>query len=93
MRLFTHLIGSAVGVLFRSFFTGLVTGIIGVGGVLGISYATNSQHWPPTFLGYVTAVVVGLLAAYAGAVTILLRSVTDTVIDGVKTVEKDVQKL
>lgn len=94
MRIFTNLIGAAVGVIFRMFTIGLLTGIVGAGAVIGIAHVYGGDpHWPPTILTDVSAVLVGLLSAYAGGTTTILRALVRGTETAVKDVEKDVKSV
>lgn len=89
MRLFTHLIGTALGTLFRAFGTAILTAVIGGGAALLVSHQVNPA-WPPSTLDEITIGVIAALSAYAGATTVLLRAITNTVVGATKAVEQDV---
>jgi uncharacterized membrane protein YbhN (UPF0104 family) len=85
MRILAHLAGKVLKTIFVMLFGGLFFAAVGAGAVLAVAYA-NSPHWPLPPLAYVTAVIIGGLAAYAAALTVLLRAI----LGGVKEVEHDV---
>lgn len=85
MSILAHLAGKLFKTIFGMLFGGLFFAAVGAGAVLAVAYA-NSPHWPLPALAYVTAVIIGGLAAYAAALTVLLRAI----LGGVKEVEHDV---
>lgn len=92
MRIFTHLIGEALGKLFGAFGAAILFAVIGGGAVLG--YAYNVQHsWPPSILTEVVAGVIGVLAGYAAAVTAILRALGQTLLGATKAVEDEAEKV
>lgn len=72
MLVMLHLIRSLFGAFFKITFTALIFGVIFAGGTLLVAYHFNPT-WPPTALTEVTAGVIGVLAAYASGLTVLLR--------------------
>lgn len=91
MRLITHLIGSALKDLFSAIGVAIVTGAIGGGIVLLISYSYLHQ-WAPSILTDIGAGAIALLAGYAGWTTMILRAISRTVIDAGKAVEHEVKQ-
>ncbi|HEV2459381.1 MAG TPA: hypothetical protein VGS80_13555 [Ktedonobacterales bacterium] len=85
MSIVAHLAGKVFKTIFGMLFGGLFFGVVGAGAALAVAYA-NSPHWPLQPLAYITAVIIGGLAAYAAALTVLLRAI----LGGVKEVERDV---
>lgn len=69
-------IGHIIGTLFRAivkiFFVAILCGVIGAGITVLMVYSNSGGHWPPTVLGEIAAVAVGILAAYAGGITVLM---------------------
>ncbi len=78
--------------IFRAFFRMLVTaffcGSIGGGGVLVAMYVTTHQ-WPPHQLTLIAAAVFAVIAAYAGAVTVLLGETLRGLMMAVGVAERD----
>jgi hypothetical protein len=72
MTLIVHLIKSFFGAFFKITFTALVTGAAAAGITLLVAYL-NGQVWPPKTLTEVAAGTIGVLAAYAGGLTTLMR--------------------
>lgn len=84
MGILAHLAGRVFKTLFGMLFCGLLFAAIGAGASLGIAFAVT-QHWPPQPLTIAAAVAIGGLAAYAAALTVLLRGI----INAGKTIEHD----
>jgi hypothetical protein len=78
-----HLIGAAFRAFFRLVATVIVAAAVAVGGTLGVAYQ-QAHVWPPKTLTEVTAGVIGVLAAYAAGLTVLVREA----LAGVKEVER-----
>ena len=74
MGILAHLAGSVFKTLFGMFFAGLLFALLGAGAVLGVAFAAT-QHWPPQTLTLAAAIAFGGLAAYAAALTVLLRGI------------------
>jgi hypothetical protein len=72
MTLLLHLIKSLLGAFFKITFAALFSGAVAAGIALLIAYQ-NGHVWPPKTLTEVMAGAFGVLAAYAGGMTILLR--------------------
>ncbi|HEX9038754.1 MAG TPA: hypothetical protein VF808_17365 [Ktedonobacterales bacterium] len=61
-------LGRAIG---RIFLVGLICGVLGFAVIIGAAYFGHSSHTITT-LDYIIGGVVGVLALYAGAVTVLM---------------------
>ena len=85
MFLLRHLIGAAFRAFFRMLFTGILCAAVAVGAVLLVAYS-NVHQWPPDRLTEAAAAAMGVLAAYAGGLTVLVQEA----VRGVKTAERDV---
>jgi hypothetical protein len=72
MMLILHLIRSLLGAFFKICFTALLTGGVLAGIALLVAYQSDPV-WPPTELTLIAVGAIGLLAAYAGGLTVLLR--------------------
>ncbi len=72
MMLILHLIKSLFGAFFKITFTALFTGAALAGIALLVAYH-NEPVWPPNALTEVAAGAIGVLAAYAAGLTVLLR--------------------
>ena len=88
MSIIGHLIGSLFRAFFRIVFTVIVMAIIGGGITLGVAYVMAGYHWPPSILTDIAAGVIGVLAAYAGGMTVLVQEA----VRGVKAAERDITK-
>ena len=84
MGILAHLAGRVFKTLFGMLFAGLLFALLGAGAALGVAFATT-QHWPPQPLAIAAAIVIGGLAAYAAALTVLLRAI----LSAGKTLERD----
>ena len=85
MGILAHLAGRVLKTLFGTFFAGLFFGLLGAAAVLAVAYSVTAQ-WPPQTLTTVAAAAFGGLAAYAAALTVILRAIL-----GVgKAVERDI---
>ncbi|HEX6816966.1 MAG TPA: hypothetical protein VF120_01220 [Ktedonobacterales bacterium] len=72
MLIVFHLVRSLFGAFFKITLTALIMGAVFAGGALLVAYHFNPV-WPPTTLTEITAGVIGVLAAYASGLTVLLR--------------------
>lgn len=84
MGILAHLAGRVFKTLFGMLFAGLLFAALGAGAALGVAFAVTRQ-WPPQPLAIAAAIVIGGLAAYAAALTVLLRGIINTG----KTIEHD----
>ncbi|HEV2236822.1 MAG TPA: hypothetical protein VGR57_09215 [Ktedonobacterales bacterium] len=73
MLVLGHLLKSLFRAFFKITFFALFTGALAAGATLLVAYLNNGQIWPPRRLIEVAAVVIGVLAAYAAGLTMLLR--------------------
>jgi hypothetical protein len=87
MSLLFRLMRALFGAFFRIVFTALAFAGIAGGATLIVAYQ-QSHQWPPKTLTDVVAGVIAVLAAYAAALTVLVREA----VKGVEHVEKDVAK-
>jgi predicted lysophospholipase L1 biosynthesis ABC-type transport system permease subunit len=88
-RMLGHLIVPAFTVFWRILFTGIVCAALGAGAVLVAAYLfTIRWQWPPSQMLVVLAVVVGVLAAYAGGVTVLMVEAARALKEGAKVLEQ-----
>lgn len=70
-----HILGTLAKAIVKIFFVGIICGIIGFVVILGVAYYEHTQaHITPVLatLDYILAAVVGVLALYAGGVTVLM---------------------
>ncbi len=84
MGILAHLAGRVFKTLFGMLFAGLLFAALGAGAALGVAFAVT-HLWPPQPLAIAAAIVIGGLAAYAAALTVLLRGI----INAGKTIEHD----
>ena len=73
MTLIFHLIKSLFHAFFKIAFTTLFFGVLAAGATLLVIYLNDGHLWPPTTLIEVAAAVIGVLAAYAAGLTMLMR--------------------
>jgi ABC-type Fe3+-siderophore transport system permease subunit len=73
MTLVFHLLKSLFRAFFKIAFTAVFAGALAVGAVLLVAYLNDGQVWPPKTLIEVAAAAMGVLAAYAAGLTMLLR--------------------
>lgn len=96
MTLILHLVKSLLGAFFKVTFTALFTGAALAGIALLVAYQ-NEPVWPPKTLTEVAVGAIGVLAAYAAGLTVLLREALRaalTVERGlIKGVEQEVEDL
>ncbi|HEX8982770.1 MAG TPA: hypothetical protein VF792_08375 [Ktedonobacterales bacterium] len=67
-----HLVKTFFKAIGRIFVTAVVCGAIGFGVVLLLAYV-RTNHWAPDVLTWVSAIAVGVLALYAGGITVLMQ--------------------
>jgi hypothetical protein len=90
VRILGHLIVTAFKVFWRIVFTSLFCAVLGAGAVLLITSAfTNDLHWPPTTMTIALAIVVAVLAAYAGGVTVLMIEAVRALKEAATVVEQE----
>ncbi len=83
-----HLVKTFFKAIGRIFATAIICGIIGVGVVLLVAYV-KTTHWPPDLLTWVSAVAVGVLALYAGGITVLMQEAVRALQEVAKDVEHE----
>ena len=90
------ILGNLIKYIFRAFFrivtSSLLFAIIGAGLALLVSSVATST-WPPTPLTIAACVVIGLLAAYAAGMTVLVGTAIGAVRDAEQDVAKDVREV
>ena len=88
MRIMGHLLATGCRTFVHLLFTAVLAAAVAAGAALLVAYV-DTRHWPPTQLTEVTAGAFAVLAAYAAAVTVLLRASTRTLLDAAKVVEQE----
>lgn len=73
MTLVFHLIKSLFRAFFKITFTALIVGALAAGAMLLVAYLNDGHLWPPRMLIEGAAAAIGVLAAYAAGLTMLLR--------------------
>ena len=73
MTLIFHLLKSLFRAFFKITFTGLFVGALAAGAVLVVTYMNDGHVWPPRTLFIALSAAMGVLAAYAAGLTMLLR--------------------
>lgn len=84
-----HIIGTLFRAIFRIIFIGILCGAIGAGIILLVAFVTPGGHWPPSLLTKVAAIVVGILALYAGGITVLMVEAVKALQEAAKGVENE----
>jgi len=88
MRVIGHIFSTLFHAIVRIFLTALFCGLIGFGVTLLIVFV-KSNHWPPDTLTMVGAIAVGVLALYAGGITVLMSESIHALQEAAKDVEGD----
>ncbi len=88
MRTVGHIVATLFRAIVRIFLSAIFCGAIGFGVTLLVSYV-RTNHWPPDTLTLVAAIAVGVLALYAGGVTVLMNEAVHALQEAAKDVEKD----
>jgi hypothetical protein len=88
MRVVGHVFATLFRAIVRIFFTAIFCGIIGAGVTLLIAFV-KTNHWPPDTLTLVSAIAVGVLALYAGGITVLMSEAIHALQEAAKDVEGD----
>lgn len=88
MRTVGHIIATLFRAILSIFLAAIFCGAIGVGVTLLVSFV-KTGHWPPDTLTIIAAVAVGVLALYAGGVTVLMHEAVRALQEAVNDVEKD----
>ncbi len=83
-----HIIGTLFRAIFRIIVVGILCGLIGAGVVLLAAYFERG-HWPPSLLTEIAAVAVGILALYAGGITVLMVEAVKALQEAAKNVEQE----
>lgn len=83
-----HIIGTLFRAIVRVLFVGIICGVIGAAVIVGASYFEHPGGQIGT-LTYIVAGVVGLLALYAGGVTVLMIEAVKAAMEAAKDVGKE----
>ena len=67
-----HILATLARAIVKIFFVGIICGVIGAAVILGAAYFGHGTVHTLTTLDYIIAGVVGVLALYAGGVTVLM---------------------
>ncbi len=89
MGAISHIFGTLFRVIFQIIVVGLICGVIGAAVVLGAAFSQGGAHWPPSTLVEIAAILVGVLALYAGGVTVLMVEAVKAAIAAAKDVGKE----
>jgi hypothetical protein len=73
MTLIVHLLKSLFRAFFKITFTALFVGALAAGALLLVAYLNDGHVWPPKTLIEGAAAAMGVLAAYAAGLTMLVR--------------------
>jgi len=88
MRTVGHIVATLFRAFVRIFLAAVFCGVIGAGVTLLVAFVKTS-HWPPDTLTLIAAIAVGVLALYAGGVTVLMHEAVRALEEAAKDVEKD----
>ena len=88
MRTAGHIIATLFRAIVSIFLAAIFCGVIGAGVTLLVAFV-KTGHWPPDTLTIIAAVAVGILALYAGGVTVLMHEAVQALQTAAKDVEKD----
>jgi ABC-type Fe3+-siderophore transport system permease subunit len=92
MTLIFHLIKSLFRAFFKITFTALFVGVLAAGATLLVAYLNDGHVWPPRTLIEVAAAAIGVLAAYAAGLTMLLREALHAALTVEHGVAKEVEQ-
>jgi hypothetical protein len=81
-----HIFATLAKAIGRILLTGIICGVIGFAAIAGFAYY---RHNALTTLDYIVAAVVGVLALYAGGVTVLMVEAVKAAIAGAREVGKE----
>ncbi len=87
MRVIGHVFATLFRAIVRIFLTAIFCGLIGFGVTLLVVFV-KTNHGPDT-LTYIAAIAVGVLALYAGGITVLMSEAIHTLQEAAKDVERD----
>jgi hypothetical protein len=73
MTLIVHLLKSLFRAFFKITFAAVLVGALAAGTLLLVAYLNDGHIWPPKTFIEGTAAAIGVLAAYAAGLTMLLR--------------------
>ena len=88
MRVFGHVIATLFRAIVKIFLAAIFCGAIGFGVTLLVAFV-KTGHWPPDTLTLVAAIAVGVLALYAGGITVLMNEAVHALQEAARDVEKD----
>lgn len=72
MSVVRHLLGAIVRAFFRMVVTGVICAILAASIAFGVAAYNGIHQWPPSHLTDAVIIAIGVLAGYAGALTVLL---------------------
>jgi len=88
MRIIGHLLATAVRTFTHIIFSALICAVLFGGAALIAAYASTRQ-WPPSHLTELLAAALAVVAAYAGAVTALMRASARALMDAARVAEHE----
>ncbi len=89
MGAMAHIIGTLFRAIVRIFFVAILCGIVGAGVTLLLVYSNSGGHWPPSLLGEIATIAVGVLSLYAGGATVLMVEAVKAAQAAVKNIEQE----
>ena len=88
MRILGHLLATVFRTFWHLVFAAVVCAVLAAGTAMVVAY-TATRMWPPTRLTELTAAAVAVLAAYAGALTVLLGASVKGLIEAARLAEHE----
>ena len=86
-----HLLGALRRAVARVILFGLLFFIIGIALIEGLAYIVGSRPYTPALITHITAVITGLILAYAAALTVLATEAIKALVDAIRDVEGGVK--
>ena len=86
-----HLLGALRRAVARVILFGLIFFIIGIALIEGLAYVVGSRPYTPALITHITAVIAGIILAYAAALTVLATEAIKALVDAIREVEGGVK--
>jgi hypothetical protein len=86
-----HLVGALRRAIARVILFGVLFFIIGIGLIEGLAFIVASHPYQPALITHITAVIAGIILAYAAALTVLASEAIQALLAAIKDVEGGVK--
>jgi uncharacterized membrane protein (DUF106 family) len=86
-----HLLGALRRAVVRVILFGLLFLIIGIALIEGLAFIVGSRPYTPALITHITAVIAGIILAYAAALTVLATEAIKALVDAIREVEGGVK--